>query len=150
MSDRVFPLTTPQTSTFQYASPRTISQALEDVESDPDVIAQALAGAGETPVGVASSQTAGTPASSTSSASEGAWVRVWFLLLLLVEPTRGFRTTTTTSSIHTSWSHNNPSSTQTKADHPCWMTHYSHEATSETTAHHLAGTVSHPVRQPTQ
>lgn len=49
-------------NSFEYASPRTISQALEEVESDPDVIAQAMTAAEQTPVGVGASQTAGTPA----------------------------------------------------------------------------------------
>ena len=61
MSDRASTLSTP-VSPFQYASPRTMSQALEEVESDPDVIAQAMAAAEQTPVGVGASQTAGTPA----------------------------------------------------------------------------------------
>ena len=62
MSDRASPLTTPATSPFQYASPRTRAQALDEVKSDPHVIAQAMAAAEQTPVGVGASQTAGTRA----------------------------------------------------------------------------------------
>ena len=49
MSDRASTLSTPVTSSFEHASPLTISQALNEVESDPDVIAQAMAAAERTP-----------------------------------------------------------------------------------------------------